>query len=91
MKNIVGFIYWGESKGGWKYDNYPFAFSKELNVSLYLYTFPTKLKSLEIRNCGASKLLYRRSGGKFDRKPLEIMPLSLTESVVCKYNNKLTI
>jgi hypothetical protein len=53
MKNIVGFIYWGESKGGWRYDNYPFAFLKELNVSLYLYTFPTKLKKL-----GDSKLWY---------------------------------
>ena len=88
---MLDLFMWGVSKSGWRYDNYPFAFSKELNVSLYLYTSPTKLKSLEIRNCGTSKLLHRRRGGSIDRIELEMMPLSLTESVVCKCNNKLTI
>jgi hypothetical protein len=63
MENCWIYLF-GGNKSGWRYDNYPFAFSKELNVSLYLYTFPTKLKSLEIRNYGTSKLLYPKERRK---------------------------
>jgi hypothetical protein len=70
------------------YDNYPFKTAECVLVPVHS---PSKAERLRDSKLRYFKLLYRRRGGNIDRIELEIMPLSLTESVVSKYNNKLTI